>query len=88
MSLGEIALGILKLFLLIGHFSRLENLICETLELVTVSGLVLSLGVKNVDAIQEAFKFTLPRPILLVASWSFHHIDRTFSFPLLVMALG
>jgi hypothetical protein len=51
MSLGEVALGILRLLLLIGRLGRLENLICKTLESVTVSGLVLSLGVKNANAI-------------------------------------
>jgi hypothetical protein len=40
MSLGDVTLGILRLLLLIGH---LENLIYKTLELVTVSGLVLFL---------------------------------------------
>jgi hypothetical protein len=45
-SVSEVALGILRLFLLIGPFGRLENLICETLESVAIPGLVLSLGVK------------------------------------------
>jgi hypothetical protein len=49
---------------------------------------VLSLGVEDADAIQEAFKFTRPEPILLVASWSFHHVDEMISFPLLVVTLG
>jgi hypothetical protein len=31
MSLGEVTLGILRLFLLIGPFGHLENLICKTL---------------------------------------------------------
>jgi hypothetical protein len=44
--LWEIAIGILKLLLMIGQFGRLENLICKTLESVAVSGLVLSLGWK------------------------------------------
>jgi hypothetical protein len=51
MSLGEVALGVLGLLLLIGHLGRLENLICKTLELVVVSGLVLPLEVKNANAI-------------------------------------
>jgi hypothetical protein len=71
MSLREVALGILGLFLLIGPFGHLENLICETLESIAVPGLVLSLGVKNADAIQEAFKFTRLGPVTLVASWPF-----------------
>jgi hypothetical protein len=50
--------------------------------------LMLSLGVENVDAIQEAVKFTQPVLILLVAPWSFHCIDRMIHFPLLVVALG
>jgi hypothetical protein len=44
--LGEVALGILGLLLMIGQLSRLENLICKTLESIAVSGLVLSLGWK------------------------------------------
>jgi hypothetical protein len=59
-SFGVVALRILGLLLLIGHVGHLENLIYETLESVIVSGLVLSLGVKNANAIQEAFKFTRP----------------------------
>jgi hypothetical protein len=88
MSFGEVALGPFGLFLLIGLFGCLEHLICETLESVTVSGLVLSLGVKNADAIYEAFKFTRLGPILLDVSWPFHRIDRTVRLPLLVVALG
>jgi hypothetical protein len=34
-----------------GPFGRLEYFICETLESVAISGLVLSLGVENADAI-------------------------------------
>jgi hypothetical protein len=44
MSLKEVSLRILRLFLLIGPFGRLEKLICETLDSVVVLGLVLSLG--------------------------------------------
>jgi hypothetical protein len=88
MSFGEVALGILRLFPLIGPFGRHENLNCKTLELVTVPGLVLFLGVKDADAILEAFKFTRPRPMLLVAPWLFRHIDKMVSFPLLVVASG
>jgi hypothetical protein len=58
MSFGEVTLGLFGLFLLIGPFGRLEHLMCETLESVVASGLVLSLGVENTYAIQEAFKFT------------------------------
>jgi hypothetical protein len=49
---------------------------------------VLSLGVENADVIQEAFKFTQPGAVLLVASRPFHCVDETIRFPLLVMALG
>jgi hypothetical protein len=73
---------------LIGPFGHLENLIYETLESVAVPGLMLSLGVENANAIQEAFKFTRPRLVLLVAPRSFHNIDETIGLPLLVMALG
>jgi hypothetical protein len=50
-SFGEVTLGFFKLFLLINPFGHLEHLICETLKLVVVPGLVLSLVVENVDAI-------------------------------------
>jgi hypothetical protein len=43
MSLREVALGILRLLLLIGHLGHLENIICKILESVAVSSLVLSL---------------------------------------------
>jgi hypothetical protein len=88
MSLREVALGILRLLLFISRLGRLENLICKTLESVTVSGLVLSLRVKNVNVIQEAFEFTRPWPILLMTTRSLYHIDRTVRFSLLVVALG
>jgi hypothetical protein len=88
MSLGEVTLGTLWLFLLINPFGHLENLICKMLESVAVPGLVLSLGVENAHAMQEASKFTRPRLVLLMASWPFHHIDKMVSFPLLVVALG
>jgi hypothetical protein len=87
-SFVEVTLGFFRLFLLIGPFGRLVYFICETLESVAVLGLVLSLGVENADAMQEAFKFNRPRPILLVASRPFHHIEETIHFPLLIMALG
>jgi hypothetical protein len=56
-SFGEVALRFSGLFLLIDPFDLREYFICETLESVTVLGLVLFLGVENADAIQEAFKF-------------------------------
>jgi hypothetical protein len=70
-----------------GPIGRLGHLIRETLESVAVSGLMLFLGVENADVIQEAFKFTQPRSVHLVASWPFHRIDGTIHFPLLVVAL-
>jgi hypothetical protein len=51
MSLGEVALGFFRLFLLIGPLGCLEHLICETIESVTISGLVLSLRVEKADVI-------------------------------------
>jgi hypothetical protein len=54
----------------------------------TVPGLVLSLVVEKADAIQEAFKFTRPGPVLLFALQLFHRVDGTIRFPLLVVALG
>jgi hypothetical protein len=50
-SFEEVILGFFRLFLLIGSFGCLEYFIYETLELVVVSGLMLSLGVENADAI-------------------------------------
>jgi hypothetical protein len=88
MSFREVAHGILGLFLLIGTFVLLENVIYEILESVTVSGLVLSPGVKDADAIQEAFKFTQPGLVLLIVPWLFHCIDRMVGFPLLIVVLG
>jgi hypothetical protein len=87
-SFGEATLRFFELFLLISPFGRLEYFICESLEPVTVLDLVLSLGVEDADVIQKAFEFTQPRPILLVASWSFHHVDGTINLPLPVMTLG
>jgi hypothetical protein len=87
-SFGEVTLRFFMLFLLINPFGRLEYFICETLESIAVSGLMLFLGVENADVIQEAFKFTRPGPILLIASQPFHHVDGTIHFPLLVVALG
>jgi hypothetical protein len=51
MRFREVTLGFFGLFLLIDPFGRLEHLIYETLELVTVQGLVFSLEVENADAI-------------------------------------
>jgi hypothetical protein len=87
-SLGEVTLGILGLFFLIGQHGRLENHICKTLESVTVSGLVLSLGVENANAIQEAFEFARLGSILLMKMRLFYHVNRMVQFPFLVKALG
>jgi hypothetical protein len=87
MSLEEVALGILGLLLLIGRLGRLKNLICKTLESVAVLGLVLSLGVKNTNAIQEAFEFARPGPVLLMTTRLFYRIDRTVRLSLLVVSL-
>jgi hypothetical protein len=88
MSPREIALGILRLLLLIGLLGRLEKFICKTLESVTVLSVVLSLAVKNANAIQEAFEFARPRPILLMTIRPFYRIDRMVWFSPLVVALG
>jgi hypothetical protein len=87
-SFGEVTLGILGLFLLMGPLGRLENVIWETLGLVAVSGLVLSLGVKNANAIQETFKFAHLGPVLLMATRSFYRVDGTVCFSLLMVAIG
>jgi hypothetical protein len=68
MSFGDVALWFFELFLLISFSCHLEHLTCETLESVAILGFVLSLGMEDGDAIQEAFKFTRPRPVLLIAS--------------------
>jgi hypothetical protein len=73
---------------LIGPFGRLEYFICETLESVTISSLMLSLGVEDEDVIQEAFEFTRPRLVLLVELWPFHHVDGMASVTLRVVTLG
>jgi hypothetical protein len=87
MSFGEVTLWIIGLFLLICLSGCLEYLICKTMDSVTVLGLVLSLVVEIADAMQEALKFTRPRPILLVVSRSFHRVDRMIHLPLFVVAL-
>jgi hypothetical protein len=66
-SFREVTLRFFDLFLLIDPFGHLEYFIGETLESVVVLGLVLSLGMGNADAIQEAFKF--PR-LLLKCAWA------------------
>jgi predicted benzoate:H+ symporter BenE len=88
MSFVEVALALFRLFLLIGPFGRLEHLICESLESVTMSGIVLSLGMENADVIKEAFKFTWFVSVLFIASWPLHRVDKIIRFPLLVVALG
>jgi hypothetical protein len=50
-SFGEVTLRFFKLFLLIGPLGRLEYIIYETLESVTILGFVLSLGVENTNVI-------------------------------------
>jgi hypothetical protein len=87
-SFREVALGFFGLFLLISPFGRVVYFSYETLETVAVLGLVLSLGVENADAVQEAFKFTQLGLVLLIQSRLFHRVDRTIHFPLLVVALG
>jgi hypothetical protein len=87
-GLREVTLGILGLPLMIGLLGRLENLICKTVESVIVSGFVLSLGMENANAIQEAFKFTQPRPVLLMMMGSFNRVDRMNQLSLLVVALA
>jgi predicted benzoate:H+ symporter BenE len=87
-GIGEVIIGILGVLLMIGRFGRLENLIYKTLESIVVSGLVLSLGLKNTNAIQKAFEFTRPGPVLLMMMRSFNHINRMVQLSLLVVALG
>jgi hypothetical protein len=65
LAILPVAFGLL---LLIGYLGCLENLIHKSLESVTVLGLVLSLGVKNANAIQESFEFTQPGPVLLLGT--------------------
>jgi hypothetical protein len=86
--LREVAHGILGFLLTIGWFGRLDNFIGETLESVAVLGLVLSLGVKKANVIQEAFEFTQPRPVLLMVMRPFNHVNRIVWLSLPVVALG
>jgi hypothetical protein len=88
MSFGEVVLWFFGLLLLIGIFVHLEHLIYETLESIAVLGLVLSMRMKNANAIEEAFEFTRPEPILLIVSRPLHIIHRVIRLPLLVMTLG
>jgi hypothetical protein len=86
MSFGEVALYLFGLLLLIDLLGRLEHFICETLESVAVLGLVLSHRVEDANAIQEAFKFTRPGPVLLVASRLLYIVHEAIHIPLLVVA--
>jgi hypothetical protein len=81
-------LGILGLLLLISRHGHLENLIYKSLKSVAVSGLVLPLGVKNANAIQEPFKFAWPGLILHTMMGPFDRIDRTVLLSILLVALG
>jgi hypothetical protein len=71
-SLEEVTIWIFRLLFLLGLFSRLENLICKALQLVTVTGLVLSLGVENADPVQETFKLSWSGQVLLVMTHSLY----------------
>jgi hypothetical protein len=50
-SFEEVTLWFFRLVLLIDLFGRLEHLICETLESVTIMGFVLSLEVENANPV-------------------------------------
>jgi hypothetical protein len=84
MSFREVTLWFFRLLPLIGLFGHLEHLIYEILESVAVSGLELFLGMEDTYAIQEAFKFTWPGPVLLVVSRPLYIVDRTIHLPLVV----
>jgi hypothetical protein len=88
MSFREVTLWFYGLLLLIALFGRLEHLICETQESIAVLGLVLSLVVEDANAIQEAFKFTRPGSVLLIASWPLYVVHGAMRFTLLVVVLG
>jgi hypothetical protein len=75
--LREVTLGILGLLLTISQFGHLENFICKTFESVIVLGLVLSLGVKNANVIQDAFEFTQPGSVLLMMMRPLNRVNRT-----------
>jgi hypothetical protein len=80
MSLGEVIIGILGLLLLIGYLGCLKNLIYKSLVSVAVSGLVLSLGIKNANVIHEDYKFAQPGPVLLITMRPFYRVDRSVRF--------
>jgi hypothetical protein len=86
MSLGEVALEILGLFLLMAPLAVLRTSSVKPWS-QSQSQVLCFPWVKNADAIQEAIEYTRPEPVLLVAPWLFHHVDRMISFPLLVVAL-
>jgi hypothetical protein len=86
--LGEVTLAILGLLLLIGCLGRPEKLICKTLESIAASGLVISLGVKYANAIQEALEFTRPGLVLILRMTPLYCVNRMVQFSLLVVALG
>jgi hypothetical protein len=88
MSFKGLTLWFFRLLLLIGLFDHFEHLICETLELVTVPDLVLFLGMENASEIHEAFKFTQPGLVLLIAMRPLYIVHGTIRLPLLVVALG
>jgi hypothetical protein len=88
MRLGEVAHGILGLLLIIGRFGCLDHVICETLESVAVLGLVLSLAVKNANAIQEAFELTRSGPVLLMMTRPFNYANRTIWLSIHVVDFG
>jgi hypothetical protein len=73
---------------LIVLFVHLEDLICETLELVTVPSLVLSLGVKNADPIQQTFKLSRPGLVLFVAMQLLYISHGEIHLPLIVVTVG
>jgi hypothetical protein len=57
MCLGEVALWFFELLILVSLLGRLEDLIRKPLQ---------SLGVEDVDLVQEPFKLSQRGPILLV----------------------
>jgi hypothetical protein len=78
--------GLLVLFSLLGRF---ENLVCKTLQSITVTSLVFPLRVEDVDSVKEIFELTWPGPVLGSTAPRLLHIGhRAVRLPFLVVAFG
>jgi uncharacterized membrane protein len=88
MSFGEVTHGFFGLFLLISPFGRLEHLIYEILEWVTVPGLMLFPRGGKCKCDTGSLEIHPTWASILVASHLFHRVDGMIRFPILIMSLG